>query len=273
MTGLILPQVVQEFQSQGAFLQLSQNIGLLLGAVFWGVGSDVWGRRVSFNITLLIAGVFATAAGGSPNFIAISSLAAVWSIGVGGNLPVDSAIFLEFIPASHQYLLTVLSMWWAFGQLLGSLVAWALIGNFSCEVGVVQCRREDNQGWRYFLFAMGGLMILMWAIRFFLFRLYESPKYLMGRGRDEEAINVLRLIAERNGKPDACRLTLEDLHGAQKEEHQKMDTSAQGAIRRTLSRLSANQVKSLFATRKLAYSTTLIIVIWGPRSFASGLRT
>jgi hypothetical protein len=65
----------------------------------------------------------------------------MWSIGVGGNLPVDSAIFLgmsavttsqsgfcsygnmpEFIPASHQYLLTVLSIWWAMGQLLGSLV-------------------------------------------------------------------------------------------------------------------------------------------------------
>lgn len=29
---------------------------------------------------------------------------------------------LEFIPASHQYLLTVLSIWWALGQLLGSLV-------------------------------------------------------------------------------------------------------------------------------------------------------
>lgn len=59
---------------------------------------------------------------------------------MGGNLPVDSAVFLgkhclfsapllyanvitiEFVPASHQYLLTVLSIWWAFGQLIGSLV-------------------------------------------------------------------------------------------------------------------------------------------------------
>jgi hypothetical protein len=32
-------------------------------------------------------------------------------------------IALEFIPASHQYLLTVLSIWWAFGQLIGSLVS------------------------------------------------------------------------------------------------------------------------------------------------------
>ena len=38
-------------------------------------------------------------------------ISAVWSIGVGGNLPVDSSIFLEFLPASHGYLLTVLSIW------------------------------------------------------------------------------------------------------------------------------------------------------------------
>ena len=87
-------------------------IALTIGAVFWGVGSDVWGRkqvlsleemsliechgnrRISFNITLFMVGAFATAAGGSPNHIALIALAAVWSIGVGGNLPVDSSIFL-----------------------------------------------------------------------------------------------------------------------------------------------------------------------------------
>ena len=41
-----------------------------------------------------MTGIFATAAGGSPNYVALSSFAAVWSIGVGGNLPVDSAVFL-----------------------------------------------------------------------------------------------------------------------------------------------------------------------------------
>ena len=103
--------MLNEFNFQGPFLKLGQNIGLLVGAVFWGVGSDVWGRRSawiafstidsnpsifrpSFNVTLLINAVFAIAAGGSNNYITLCALAAVWSIGVGGNLPVDSAIFL-----------------------------------------------------------------------------------------------------------------------------------------------------------------------------------
>ncbi len=78
--------------------------------------------------------------GASPDTVALCSLAAILSIGVGGKIPVDSAVFLgvcrrqtslahptlagfpEFIPASHQYLLTVLSIWWPLGQLLGSFV-------------------------------------------------------------------------------------------------------------------------------------------------------
>ncbi|KAI5114551.1 hypothetical protein M0805_007215, partial [Coniferiporia weirii] len=151
-TGLILAPVVNEFQFQGSFLKLGQNIGLLVGAIFWGFGSDIWGRRWSFNITLFITAVFAIAAGGSPNYIALSSFSALWSVGVGGNLPVDSAIFLEFVPGSHQYLLTVLSIWWAFGQLIGSLIAWPLIANFSCPetTAATSCPRSENQGWRYF---------------------------------------------------------------------------------------------------------------------------
>ena len=79
--------------------------------------------RISFNLTLLLTGTFALAAGGAPNPVALCSLIATWNLGVGGNLPVDSAVFLEFVPASHQWLLTVLSVWWAVGQLVASLVS------------------------------------------------------------------------------------------------------------------------------------------------------
>lgn len=37
-------------------------------------------------------------------------------------------------------------------------------------------------GWRYFLWSMGGFTMFMFIIRFFVFELYEAPKWLMGRG-------------------------------------------------------------------------------------------
>ncbi|KAF6741695.1 MFS general substrate transporter [Ephemerocybe angulata] len=234
VTGLILPPTVNEFNFKPPYLKLGQNIGLLVGAAFWGVGADIWGRKISFNITMLIIAIFALSAGGSPNFPALTSFAALWSVGVGGNLPVDSAIFLEFVPASHQYLLTVLSIWWAFGQLIGSLVAWPLIANFSCATTVagVDCPKSSNMGWRYFLITMGGLMFVFWGLRFFVFKLYESPKFLMGKGRDADAVD--------EGEP-----------------------LLKQAIRRQLTKFDSNHVKSLFASRKLAYSTTLLIILWG----------
>ena len=45
VTSLIFTPAVNEFHFQGPFLTLGQNIGLLVGAMFWGLGSDVWGRR------------------------------------------------------------------------------------------------------------------------------------------------------------------------------------------------------------------------------------
>ncbi|KAI0054046.1 MFS general substrate transporter [Auriscalpium vulgare] len=270
VTGLIFTQVVNEFNFKGPFLKLGQNIGLLVGAAFWGVGSDVWGRKWCFNLTLFITGVFAVAAGGSPNSVALCSLAAVWSIGVGGNLPVDSAVFLEFVPASHQYLLTVLSVWWALGQLLGSLVAWPLLANYSCAgPPPAPCPRSSNMGWRYFLFAMGGLMLVLFVLRFFVFHLYESPKYLMGRGRDAEAVEIMHKVAAYNGRTSSLTLDMlrdvedhialdKDVEGAVP----KMDTSATGAVKRTLRRFGWDHVTPLFQTRKLAWSTSLLIVLW-----------
>ncbi|KAI0076714.1 MFS general substrate transporter [Panus rudis PR-1116 ss-1] len=272
VTSLIFTPVVNEFGFEGPWMKLAQNIGMLVGAAFWGFACDIWGRVWAFNITLFITGVFATAAGASPNSVALCAFAAVWSIGAGGNMPVDSAVFLEFVPASHQYLLTVLSVWWAIGQLVGSLVAWPLIGNYSCDGTTPEtCPREENQGWRYLMYSLGGLMLLLWILRTLVFNLYESPKYLMGRGRDAEAVAIVHKVAAYNGKTskltlemlqEAARLAAEvnGIHPEKAEVH--LDTSWKGAALRKLRKFDAGHIKALFATKKLAYSTSLLIVIW-----------
>ncbi|KAI0770092.1 MFS general substrate transporter [Fomes fomentarius] len=270
VSGLLVNPVIREFPGfQGPFLILGQTIGLFLGAVFWGVGCDIWGRRWSFNLTLFFNATFALAAGGAPNPVALCALIGAWSTGVGGNLPVDSAVFLEFVPATHQWLLTVLSIWWAIGQLVASLIAWPFIANFSCESSD-NCSRSSNMGWRYLLWTLGGLMMVFFILRFFVFHLYESPKYLMGRGRDEEAVAVIQAVAKYNGKKSS--LTLEILKGVEKVAGEKgvvveekmvlLDTSAMGAIRRKLSLLNMDHLKSLFATKMMGYSTTLLIILW-----------
>ncbi|KAI9861025.1 MAG: hypothetical protein M1824_002791 [Vezdaea acicularis] len=262
VTSLILTPITNEFHpTKPPLLSLSQNIGLLVGAVFWGFGCDVFGRRWAFNLTIGVTSVFGLIAAGSPNFAAIGVFAALWSVGVGGNLPVDSAVFLEFLPGSHQYLLTVLSIFWAFAQVIATLVAWPLLGNFTCQEGAKVCTRHDNRGWRYFMLTMGGLAMVMFILRFVVFTLYESPKYLMGKGRDADAVQVVHEVARRNGKVSSLTLADLELHNGLAG-HSAQGTDAAAALRRKLEKINLTHVRALFASPKLAYSTSLIMLIW-----------
>ncbi|KJR87211.1 major facilitator superfamily protein [Sporothrix schenckii 1099-18] len=287
VTSLIFTPVTNEFQpARPPLLTLAQNLGLLAGAVFWGFGCDIFGRRFAFNATLGLAAVWGMIAAGSPNFAAVGVFDAFWSFGVGGNLPVDSAIFLEFLPASHQYLLTILSVDWALAQVVANLIAWPLLGNLTCQEDVAaagQCTRAANMGWRYFVITMGGLTLIMFAIRFLCFTIYESPKYLMGRGLDAEAVQIVHEVARRNGT--TSDLTLADLQACEPAGYvhpaagagagASSDASAANAgrgssaranaataIRRKLAEVDADRIKTLFATRRLALSTGLIMAVW-----------
>lgn len=259
VTSLIFTSVTNEFlPSRPPLLTLAQNIGLLAGAMFWGFGCDIFGRRWAFNLTLGVTAIFGMIAASSPNFAAIGCFAALWSFGVGGNLPVDSAVFLEFLPGSHQYLLTILSVDWAVAQVVATLIAWPILSNLSCQQNTV-CHRADNMGWRYFIIAMGGISLIEFVIRFVFFTVFESPKYLMGKGLDEEAVRIVHEVARRNGK--TSDLTVEDLKACDPE-GTGIETDAHAAVTRKLSKLNLTHVRSLFATRKLAISTSLIIFIW-----------
>ncbi|EKG17366.1 General substrate transporter [Macrophomina phaseolina MS6] len=275
VTSLILTPVTNEFRpSRPPLLSLSQNIGLLAGAMFWGFGCDIFGRRWAFNLTLGITSVFGLIAASSPNFAAIGIFACLWSIGVGGNLPVDSAIFLEFLPGSHQYLLTILSIDWSIAQVIANLVAWPLLGNLTCQEGE-ECNRGKNMGWRYFVICMGGLAMIMFFIRFVCFTIYESPKYLMGKGRDEEAVRIVHEVARRNGK--TSNLTIQDLRACDPAgSSQAIDASA--ALRRRLEKAFLPYIQ---ATRGaefgdgstyLTYRNSLIIASLGvPGALLGGL--
>ncbi|KAF9268793.1 MFS general substrate transporter [Marasmius fiardii PR-910] len=272
ITGLILSPVVSEFKFNAPFLTLAANIGLLVGAVFWSFGCDVWGRKWSFNLTLFIAGVFGLAAGGSPDFIALAALLAVVGVGVGGNMPVDSAVFLDLVPASHQYLLTVMAVWWSLGQLVVSLLAWPFIANFSCPVDASICTRSENMGWRYLLFTLGALTIVLWGVRFFVFELFESPRFLVGIGKDAEAVEVIKNVALYNST--TTTLTVYQLVNAGQVALNENVLDAQGKRKAILSRTSVfgiKHVKALFRTKKLAFTTSLLIMMWGVIGLASTL--
>lgn len=121
---MTLPSLTLEFgpsPTEVRYTTCALFLGLCIGASFWGIASDIVGRRLAFNATLFLAGVFGLAAAGGSSWIGTCGLFAAMGVGIGGNLPVDGALFLEFLPFVSGGLLTLLSVWWPVGQLVASL--------------------------------------------------------------------------------------------------------------------------------------------------------
>ncbi|CAK7913230.1 hypothetical protein CAAN1_20S02080 [[Candida] anglica] len=273
-TGLILSRLNEVDGAhyppgRAPYLTLAQNLGLFGGALFWSLSADIIGRRWAFVLTFLITGIFSLVAGSSPNFAAIGIFDALWSFGVGGNLPVDSAIFLEALPSNKQWILTVMSIWWAIGQLVTNLISWGLIPNYSCPDTAEVCLKKDNWGWRYFVFTLGALTLVMFAFRY-LFHVFESPKFYLAKGNNAKAVEIVHRIAKINGKTST--LTVEQLEeiddknldGVKSVEEGKSGLFAGNQlVQQRLEKYNLSHIKDCFGSRKLAISSGLVIFAWG----------
>ena len=56
-------------------------------------------------------------------------------------------------------------------------------------------------GWRYLVIILGAMTLLIFFLRYFVFKFHESPKFLLSRGKEQEAIDVLHKIAQFNKQP------------------------------------------------------------------------
>ncbi|KAI4112518.1 MAG: hypothetical protein LQ345_006343 [Seirophora villosa] len=243
--ALTLPGLTSEFgpsETNVRYTTCATFIGLCLGASVWGVASDVIGRRLAFNATLFLAGVFGLAVGGGNSWVGTCALFACVGVGVGGNLPVDGALFLEFLPFASSGLLTALSVWWPVGQLISSMA--------------------DNMGWRYLNITLGAFTFLMFMCRFFLFHLYESPKFLLSQGRQAEAVATVHGIAYKNKRTTWLSEDVLNEIGGLADVEDKQKLSKKEIVNRNLSKFSTERIAPLFATRKLGLMTLLIWFCW-----------
>ena len=114
-------------------------------------------------------------------------------------------------------------------------------------------------GWRYYCFTIGGLILFLGAVRFTM-PLLESPRYFVGKGKDEEVVRVVHELARYNGK--TSNLTLEQLvvAGGKKLEAGEGGVVPGKGVLQFFS-VGARHLKGLFETKKIAFSTVLICLI------------
>jgi hypothetical protein len=103
------------------------------------------------------------------------------------------------------------------------------------------------------MFTGGALVFLMSLLRVTVIRLRETPKYLLGAGRDREVVETLHHLADKYNR--TCSLTVEKLEAC------GTIRSAHGKSRYSLEETVVH-LKGLFATKTLAISTSLIWLSW-----------
>ncbi|KAL2681398.1 hypothetical protein Neosp_009009 [[Neocosmospora] mangrovei] len=70
---------------------------------------------------------------------------------------------------------------------------------------------------------IGAITLSIFILRFFIFKFRETPKYLIYRGRDDEALQTLQHMAKTNGK--VCGLTAE-MFDSLESEQSSLDSSS-----------------------------------------------
>lgn len=259
--SIIAGQAALEFHpSYPNGLTIAAYVGMLVGALFWGLSADIMGRKIAFNVSLMICSVFAIVAGASPRWEVLGLFVCLSSFGAGGNLVLDTAVFLEYLPSSKQWMLTLMAAWWGIGQLIAGFFAWAFIPNFSCQDPAIYpdaapCTKSNNQGWRYVWYASGSLVFVMSIARVTVIKLKETPKFLVGEGRDAECVETLQFIANKYKRP--CSLTLEKMNACG-----TIDKSATVGQNKWGLGGVWGHLKGLYSSRRIGISTSLIWLSW-----------
>lgn len=96
-------------------------------------------------------------------------------------------------------------------------------------------------------------MLVLSVLRVTAVRLNETPKYLLGKGQDQEVVDCFQKISQKYNRP--CSLTIEKLKACGEIK------STYGASRYGFSELGAH-LRGLFQTKKLGLSTGLIWLSW-----------
>jgi MFS transporter, putative metabolite:H+ symporter len=187
---------------QSGFLTLRQFtvfvaagfLGMFVGTVVFGMGSDRMGRRSAFIFLLLIYSIFTFADAFAPNAKWLIALRFFAGVGIGAEIVVIDTYVTEVVPSYAR----------------GRYVAITQIAGF-CAVPVAAMLSRALvpthwliSGWRWVMVIGASGALLTWWFRR---RLPESPRWLEARGRVAEAETVMAALesesfaaSERSGE-------------------------------------------------------------------------
>jgi putative MFS transporter len=176
--GFTIPGMISEYRTTKATVSLVPFfalVGTVFGSIVWGVIADLYGRKASILLSAVMF-VGTSICGAMPSLAWNVAMCFMMGAAAGGMLPVTYALLAEMMPSKHRGWSLVLV-----GG-LGSVGGYLAASGFSALL-------EPIFGWRilWLLNLPTGLsLVFLGAL------IPESAKFLLARGRREEAQKIMR---------------------------------------------------------------------------------
>jgi len=186
ITSYALPGFTKEFgldAGQAGSVAAAGNFGLLIGAIVFSQLADRWGRKPVFQVVLFDYALGSLLSAFAPNFGVLVTARFIAGLGIGAEFPVAFALLAELTPRKWRSMFVPLGpIMYGVGFIVAGLSSIFVILPF---------------GWRDgFLIGVLPALIIIYVRAF----LPESVRFLVQKGRLEEATRVVQRIARSAGQ-------------------------------------------------------------------------
>ncbi|XP_028812471.1 synaptic vesicle glycoprotein 2Ba [Denticeps clupeoides] len=199
VVGFVLPSAEKDMCLSNAdkgMLGLIVFVGMMMGAFVWGGLADKLGRRQCLIYALAINCIFAFLSSFAQGYGFFIFFRLCSGIGIGGSVPIVYTYFSEFLQMDKRgEHLSWLCMFWMFGGLYASFVAWGIIPHYGWGFSIGT--EFQFHSWRVFVLVA---FLPALAALIGLFFMPESPRYLLESCRHDEAWMILRQVHDTNWK-------------------------------------------------------------------------
>ncbi|KLL00816.1 membrane protein [Bacillus pumilus] len=184
--AFVLPVLIGMWNLSPAQIGLligSGYIGQAIGAIFFGWLAERRGRVFSAKWTVFLMSIMSIACVFSGNFMALFVFRFIQGIGVGGEVPVAASYINELSRAQGRGRFFMLyEMIFPLGLMISAQIGAFVVPSFGWK-------------WMFLIGGIGGLIVFV-----FFFMLRESPRWLISKGRLDEAERIIEEIEASTDK-------------------------------------------------------------------------
>lgn len=208
VAGVIIPMInIMRHPELSSLMQgligAGDLIGIMIGSLIFGNLSDRYGYLLFFRLCPAIILFASLVSIFVPNIWVLVLCLFIAGIGIGGEYSLDSNYVSELmLPKWRKVMLGITKTAAAFGNIIGAALCLAIV-LFS----------DKAEAWPDLMWIVTGIAAVMLLTRI---RFYQSPKWLLDRGRVKEAESAVKGFLGKNA-------TLEDLGISQEQINQEIN--------------------------------------------------